>query len=183
MSKHKVICIDAPDGAGKTTLSEYIIENYKSAYIHINNFKEKVKTINQHLPMCEFAHNWTSKEFSDVVLDRSWICLYIYSLVFDNDNELQLVENFLDNYLNYLDSLIDKYVICLPPKELYLQNYNSLKNKRNELYDTMEEIYSKYQQFVNGELKYKINPNKIFVYNYIEDGKDMNGFLTKNNIL
>lgn len=150
---HKIIQIEGPDGAGKSYLASRILEKTKAAYIHVSNYPNKAQTMLQHNPMMDFGEEWAHRrDLSPVVLDRHWLTLFVYTMVFDNQSDQVRVINFLADNLHVWKDRADKIVICLPPKGKYLERFEKLKNERQELYKDMGQIYDAFWALYNGKV-------------------------------
>lgn len=154
------ILIEGPDGSGKTTLSKILINK---GYHYIHSAK----------PDCSIDE-YTKKEISNlishtnIVMDRGVISNIVYSSVF-NDTDMVSSDLFYEEL-----SLIDVIVLAIPfDKEEYLNKFNKLKNRRDEEYGCMENIYD---EFRTQRLFKDVLLNKKVVY------YDMN-LIKKENVM
>ena len=146
-----IILIDGPDGSGKTTLAKKFIEKGYS-YIHLDKFED----VNEGYKKLIAQLQESKKENKDIIIDRAIISNLIYSHVFGGEIvNISLALTFI--------SLCDKIYVCLPhDKEKHKELYNKLKNKRSEVYNSMEEVYDWYDFLL------QMN-SKIHQYDMFED--------------
>lgn len=121
----RIIQIEGPDGSGKSFLAHNLIEVYKAAYIHVANYTDKNVTMNQHKPMMDFGELWAHKRgLSPVVLDRHWLTLFVYSMIFDSQDDQVKVLRFLEaNVKGWLQTADKLYFVC-HPKAFILNGLN-----------------------------------------------------------
>lgn len=148
----KVIQIEGPDGSGKSYLAQALIHDYKAAYIHVSNYPDKKQTILQHEPMMAFGDDWAhQRNLSPVVLDRHWLTLFVYSMIFDSQSEQVRVLNFIGEHLQQWRQIADRIVFCLPPKQEYLTRFEKIKTERPELYTDMSKVYDAFWALYYGK--------------------------------
>ena len=149
----KIIQIEGPDGSGKSFLAHNLIEVYKAAYIHVANYTDKNVTMNQHKPMMDFGELWAHKRgLSPVVLDRHWLTLFVYSMIFDSQDDQAKVLRFLEaNVKGWLETA-DKIIFCLPPKSVYLDRFERIKRTRPQLYTDMSGVYDAFWALYYGKV-------------------------------
>lgn len=198
--KHPIIQIEGMDGSGKSFLAKHIIDNHKAAYIHVSNYADKAKTIAQHIPMIDFGVRWAHElKLSPVLLDRHWLTLMVYTAVFDNEADKALVDAFFwGEDMNRCMNVADHLILCMPPKEVYLERFEKIKTERTELYTNMEDIYDVFHCLYHG-INHKLLTNanlqriqslgglkqsgKVHLYDYTTDGADIATWLATEGIL
>lgn len=142
----KIILIEGPDAAGKTSLNNAINELTKSAYIHIT------KPINNTLRAYNNMYNNTlkaAKLIQDtgqyVVLDRYLISNIIYDMIFEG--VLRQNESALDKMLSEVKII---YYALPTDKNKYLQKFAEMQKQREELYNNMSRIYDAFYNLYFG---------------------------------
>lgn len=187
-----VIQIEGPDGSGKSHLAKFLIDHHKAAYIHVSNYEWKKQTISQHIPMVKFAKEWAKvNKLSPVVLDRHWLTLLVYSAIFDTQTDQFIVDDFVhQNVRQFMDG-VDRVVLCLPPRDKYLERFEEIKKTRPELYTEMDSVWDHFEAFrwphspCNLAAHFGVDQellNKIVVYDYTEflddpDGKKLESWV------
>lgn len=128
------ILLEGPDGTGKSTLANTLKERFGYEYIHLSkddfdkgcdtDFFEKF----YELIKCE----------DNIIVDRAIFSNIIYGEVFNNGCISKTLADLIF-------SEFDWAIICLPHnKEKYLENFNMLKNEREEMFSNMTEVYDRF---------------------------------------
>lgn len=140
-----IILVEGPDGSGKSTLCNNIIENHKASYIHLSRPKNKLDIHSQFIHSMSAAH-LLNESGSDVILDRHFLSQIVYQGIFNDQNT---IEKFSATaFMN----IIDKIILCIPgDKNKYLDRFNNLKTNRYEMYQNMEDVYDAYLSLYTGE--------------------------------
>ena len=107
------IILEGPDGAGKTTLANQLMEKYGAKYFHSSSKTENTQDYHIDLLFNE----------GNVVYDRFFIGEYVYSAVFDRQCKLN------NHDLLFLSSLADSQKCLIVV--LYTSNVYSIFNRLN----------------------------------------------------
>ena len=197
-----LVILEGPDGCGKTTLAEFLRDNYGAHIIHSTwsktleprmlNYMEE--TLDQAL---EIAKNQL------VVLDRHWLSELVYADVYRGGSSLQDYHQKAHDALKFHD-VFTNVVYCLPHDlELARLHFDKMKAEREEMYTDITEVIQAYaalwegsdlyafktqSQYIKrlnftGGLKHASHINMRFRrYDWTTDGKNMEVF-TNSNIL
>lgn len=111
MAKHTgIICIEGPDGVGKTTLAEHFVEEYGAVSLHATyRFKKMI-------PAYHEALRRRAEFISEVggglaILDRHWITEAIYARVFRGGTQWPPYTFDMDQVFQNMGVLT---ILCLP---------------------------------------------------------------------
>jgi len=191
--KKGIIILEGPDGAGKTTLAEFLKKEYGAYVMHstwspeLEADMEKYMEITTRMAL-EISQNQL------VVLDRHWLSELVYSDVFRGGH------NRTGMYFESHKALIggihtkNKLVICLPDVEKAKLHFARLKEQREEMYSNINGVIHAYgaicdnscshhfkneneeylQMCLNGGLTRR--PDRCIRYNWMEQGHDMKQF-------
>ena len=162
-----IVLIEGPDGAGKTTLCNELMRLDKFYYIHLNKvdniedfYKKFIKDIKRF-----------KKHNLNLIIDRAYISNIIYSKVYGG-------EALKESTILKIKKYIDKTIVCLPSnKQKYLEEFEKLKKVRKEEYNSMEEIYVGFSNY--------LKDNKdVFVHDRLKtEIKDLKEILKKEVLL
>lgn len=173
-----VVLIEGPDGSGKTTLCEAIVNQGDWVYHHCTRDDDRYPTTDSFYK--EF-NPWLSSVIrygENVIIDRSFLTNIVYSKVFHDSNVIS------DKYLKELQSMIDVVVICIPDHDNYFNKFNHLRKERDELYDTMTDVYEEFSKIAYSETHENLlNGMKVVIYNIDQVPKENIGNFIKENIL
>jgi thymidylate kinase len=162
-SKGGVICIEGPDGTGKTTLAEHFVATYDALNIHATyRFKKMIpayhEVIRRH---AEIA----AAEGQLVVLDRHWITECIYASTFRGGTKWPQYSHDMDTKFLNMGVLT---ILCLPnnveetlakKKERDLSDLENLEREKGntgKVYqdDEIRELYGRYLDLWKGNMFY-----------------------------
>ena len=140
-----ILVLEGPDGTGKTTLAKKLAEKYDVEYIHCTWSEE----IDQDIPgyftsVIDKAEKLSKDKL--VIIDRLWLSEHVYAKTFRDANKWKsfIVGN---ECMLRLDKLGAIYQMCLPfDKERYLEKFETLKQDREEMYDSMSEVYDYFER-------------------------------------
>jgi len=125
------IILEGPDGIGKSTLCEYLKDNYKLDYIH--NLADNPNTLEYYLNQLN--------QYNNVVIDRGSISELVYSNVYNRNIRMPW-----DDQIKFLESFNGIYIIC------YASNYNDLKTRFMKRGDT--DLVTENLREINGLYKF-----------------------------
>lgn len=163
LTKRKgLIVLEGPDGTGKTTLANYLIEKYNAVYIHRTWSKDLEQEMQSYIlrsihAAIELAQNEV------VILDRSWISEFIYSDVYREGTNWPELAPIAINLLK--DA---KYIFCMPLSssiEKYFADFEKLKEEREEMYESVTDCFKAYYTLVFGRPKVEVLYEYWFGYN------------------
>lgn len=162
-SKGGVICIEGPDGVGKTTLAQHFVDEYGALNIHATyRFKKMIpayhEVIRRHAEVA--AANGQL-----VVLDRHWITECIYGSTFRGGTKWPQYSHDMDVKFQNMGVLT---VLCLPnnveetlakKKERDLSDLDNLEREKGntgKVYqdDEIRELYGRYLDLWKGNMFY-----------------------------
>lgn len=109
------VIIEGPDGVGKTTLANYIRDEYDIELIH--NDASAENTLAYYQSLCD----------GDKVIDRANLSELVYSIVYGRETRMTM-----DDQLEFFNDYLGIYIIC------YASDYNDLKNRFDARGDTVE---------------------------------------------
>jgi len=137
-----VIILDGPDGVGKTTIAELLKEKYDAEYIHLTWSPEIEERMDCY--MWDALYEAVNKSKDGLcVIDRHYLSEMIYAEVYREGTKYKGMHESVIRKLNEIGAML---VLCLPEdKERYLKHFDSLKEDREEMYTTMDEIYKAYE--------------------------------------
>lgn len=158
-----VIVLEGPDGAGKTTLATHLIENYNAEYMHLTWTPELEKQMDSYQFNALTRAEAAVQEGKLVIIDRHWISELIYASVYREGTNYPSLSLDCFNILKNMGAL---YVMCLPSStsslHKYLDEFEKLKGKREEMYSSMEECVDAYLTFTFGDQYRKPLDKKMF---------------------
>lgn len=136
---HPIYILEGPDGSGKTTLAERMVELLGARYIHLGHrFVDNM--FEYHTAAIEIALRESMSR--PVVIDRWWPSEIIYSSVFRGGSRWPHMGRMLDRVA--LKQGVT-YVDCLPSDEAaYFARFEKLRESGREMFDTMSGIRSEY---------------------------------------
>lgn len=169
---NKIILLEGPDASGKSTLARYFLDIYKGNYTHSTEPKnEEEHPVAHHLASLNFAREWKKFHYDyPTILDRNYLSLIIYSNIFLNDEFISKVEDDINTYSKTFQFYIDKTIICLPPKDLYLKRFEEIKSERAEMYDKMGDCYDAYNDLWEGNPNFNKKITNSLYKKIISDG-------------
>lgn len=140
-----IIVIDGTDVAGKSTLSQKLLNKYDGHYIHATyRFKSKMHIY--HLAMLRWAIAKSATSRKMVVMDRWWPSEMVYGNVYRQGNRVP------NEWLRVLHRLGLRYgvtyVMCYrDSREKLMDAYTESKAKREEMYDADERMMQVHDGF------------------------------------
>jgi len=139
---HPIICVEGPDGSGKTTLCNKLAEYFgNSKYIHLT-YRFKDRMFDYHTAAIELCLKYAQHQ--PVILDRWWASEKIYADVFRGGSKWPLGGRMLDR-VGLKHGVT--YVFCIPSdQKAYYERFEKLKESRDEMYTTMQGVYDGYAE-------------------------------------
>ncbi len=167
---HPIIVLDGPDGSGKTTLSNQLVEQLGAKYLHLT-YRWGPKMDLYHTAALFYILREAQKR--PVILDRWWMSEVIYANVYRGGSKWPLLYRALEKAA-LRHSIM--YVMCIPSdRDRYVDHFQKLKAERNEMYsDNMEKVYDGYVE-LNRKLKDQFHPHHG-TYDWMTQGEDVVGF-------
>jgi|TARA_A100001201_G_scaffold99554_1_gene85700 thymidylate kinase len=126
------IILEGPDCAGKTTLAN-LLKQKLTDYLYIHNGIYS-KAYKPHVDCLKL---------DNVIIDRHWPSELVYGTIFragPSYNIYQMEQHCKNNATN-------KYILCLPPKDLVLKRF--LERKEHEDFEDVSKVYDAYHLFKN----------------------------------
>jgi thymidylate kinase len=154
-----IIVLEGPDGSGKTTLGRALAGELHAHYLHCSyRYANHMHTY--HTAVLELALRLA--QHRPVIIDRWWPSEQVYARTFRRKTRWPMSGRMLDRVA--LKHGIT-YVLCLPAnKAAYLFHFQKLKADRQEMFATMEGVYSLYEAWndLNSE-----HPN-LMLYDWMD---------------
>lgn len=142
-----IIILEGPDGCGKTTLAEHLIEKFNVEYIHLTWSEDLEKVMDEYQIEALDAAKELSKE-KLVIIDRHWLSEVVYSNVYRNGSQWNGLHQSLMYIINEAKAI---NVVCFPENiNDYHAHYEQLKTEREEMYDNTLDVYAMYCALWNG---------------------------------
>jgi len=148
------ICVEGPDGGGKTSLAKEICRQMDSHYMHLTYRWHK--RVNQQIWYYYAAYAWMRKHSNrrhPSVLDRWWLSETVYANIFrDSSIAPNLWEAF--NNVTIADKVLN--VICLPKSvDTCVKRHGA--RLEVEMYDSVTDVYNLYHYWWRDNLKKQPN--------------------------
>lgn len=157
----KIIVIDAPDAAGKTTLSNELCKELNAVYIH-NSWYKGIDILKEFDKCMDIAYQLKDKGIN-VVIDRLFLSDIIYADVYREGSTIPTLK-ILEWERN-----IDLNILCLPQSpEFVIEQHSKTKNIRFEMYDDIAEVVKRY--FGLWDNSYKFDTNNEYLNLIINEG-------------
>lgn len=165
----RLIIVEGPDGAGKTTVARKIAKFVGAEYVHFPALPKVGPTlarayIEGMLPAL--------LGFRPVVFDRSWLSEEPYGIAFRNG--YQRIDTFDKRILERLAMRCGAMVIkCFPPTEVVLQNYRRRRNVEMLENETqLERVYKLYRSQITHldeiEYDYTLEQDDVLLHHLFE---------------
>jgi thymidylate kinase len=139
LQHYPIIVVEGPDGAGKTTLAERLKGTLDAKVIHLT-YRFGAQMHRYHTAAIELALRYA--ETQPVILDRWWPSEIVYANAFRGGSKWPLGPRMFDRVAQKHGVT---YVLALPvDRYTYLEHFKKLKGEREEMYDTMDNVYSEY---------------------------------------
>ena len=138
-----LIVIDGCDGTGKTTLAEAICRRFNGRYLH-NTYRWKDKMPLYHTASLHYALKLARHQL--VVIDRLWMSEAIYADVYRGGSPWPHMGRTIDRIVRRFAGV---YIITQSPAG-HKEHFEKLKSEREEMYDDVDEVRSRYDQLFLG---------------------------------
>jgi len=149
--KHKIIYLFGSDASGKTTLARELQDISKCHIIH-GSYDKTWNMFEYHKALINSAEELS--EYQVVVLDRWSIDENVYSEVF-RDSESYDTKKLIDSHKNNII-----FIYCRPSD--IIKRFDDLKNKREEMFDNMDGIVKKFDEYVDS------TNLEVYVYDFTD---------------
>jgi hypothetical protein len=188
--KKGIIILEGPDGAGKTTLAEFLKKEYGAYVMHSTWSPELEVDMDKYMEITtRMALEISQNQL--VVLDRHWLSELVYSDVFRGGHKRG------EMYLRHHEALLcdprlyARLVLCLPDPTIHKEHFAQLKDNREEMYTNIDDVIDAYwaiwdNQFYNYSFKSSSSYLRMFAglcglkkavkYDWMEQGHDMKQF-------
>jgi hypothetical protein len=190
-----VIILEGPDGTGKTTLANHLVDKYGAYYMHATWSPDLETRIESYLlHMLNVAQSIGNNQL--VVIDRNWLSELVYTDVFRKDVGRE--EWHMQMHQTFITLIGGVVIYCLPEDAgKYGKHFSDLKESRDEMYDTigMANVYYAFTALWEGDdAWYKFKSSHKYVnlvyengglknsphfvrYDFNTDGKDIDAFM------
>lgn len=165
IKKHLIIC-DSPDGGGKTSLCNHLIEKYRFNYYHCG-VQPDIKEYHSHV--LDMAFDDIQQYESNFIIDRLHLSEHVYGTLFRNGPQYDATE--LEHKIQ--DAAKDAgitytLIMCMPPKELIVQKHAERLADSNEMFNTVDNVFDMYSKIYDEDQEKKIY--NFYRYDYTKDG-------------
>lgn len=136
---NKIICITGCDGTGKSTLAQEIAKVTKGHILHCS-YNKDWDMQQYHTDIMEAAKKLV--KYQDVIIDRFAVDEFVYGTVFRGGPSYDtsaLIEK------HHGDDVV--YIYC--ENENYIENHLKNKEKREEMFDSMDGVVEEYEDYIN----------------------------------
>lgn len=142
-----IILLEGPDGSGKTTLANRLIEKYGGVYIHAEyRFKNKMPLY--HAAILRKA--WKLSRNQLVIIDRLHISEMIYAKVFRGGSPWLWMTKTFNMVLDMMGACT---VLCVPLSvDEGIKWFEAARQERPEMYDDIRDVI---QEYINYAIKSK----------------------------
>jgi thymidylate kinase len=166
----KLIILEGPDRAGKTTLGKFLAHRLDAYYYHMSGVPAFYPyMIHYHRKVLEDVL-WNVEDGRTVILDRTWLSELIYGMHF----RPELAKHFpFDDFKEQIRKARGLYIICLPDNAI--QRHKEDPDPTHHYDDkNFAVIVSKYSEW----LLEHAGDEDVFSYNVEQDGSDLQKFCT-----
>jgi hypothetical protein len=161
---NRVIILEGPDGAGKTTLADMLVSYYGFARWHTNKPKPEEYVFKTYTDLLVKALDHDQP----VVFDRLHLGETIYGPVMRG---IDLLGPLGMRLINRIITARDvKFIVCLPDKGRFRRTFDSRGDDYVQQYEKASTIYDMYLDYAN--------TNALDIYNYAEESES-----TRNRLL
>jgi thymidylate kinase len=143
-----IFILDGPDGTGKTTLANHMVERLGGKYLHLT-YRWKNKIFDYHTA----AIRWALKQSVPVVIDRWWPSEAVYAKAFRGGSAWPMQGRMCER-LALKHGVM--YVLCLPEsRQAAEEQHARLKEEREEMYDNIGDVAQLYLDLFNGNIEHE----------------------------
>ena len=145
----KLIILEGADCAGKTTLANRIIDFYgqdRTAYYH-STYNKDMDVFADHKRTLDLARAELENR-AVVILDRHWISECIYGTVYRDGCSYSHLSAYFHNQIMQLGG---EYILCIPEKQLQLQQHAELSKTRQEMFADISGVVDAYWDLWHGK--------------------------------
>lgn len=139
-----IILLEGPDGSGKTTLANRLIEKYGGVYIHAE-YRFKNKMPQYHGAILHKAWELSKKQL--VIIDRLHISEMIYAKVFRGGSPWPWMLKHFNRVLKMIGACT---ILCIPRDvETGIKWFEQAKQERPEMYDDIRDVIQEYIHYAH----------------------------------
>lgn len=141
-----IICLEGPDGSGKTTLAAELMKASQARPVQVLHSRYRKDQAVWDLGALRRAIK-IHLAGGIAILDRHWIGDNVYGQTFRNQGGI---------WTRRMDSILRRYgclyVLCIPPVNFVVDHFAKLKEQRKEMYQTMGEVACRYIDLYEGNI-------------------------------
>lgn len=141
-----IICLEGPDGSGKTTLAEELTKVSQARPVQVLHSRYRKDQAVWDLGALRRAIK-IHLQGGIAILDRHWIGDNVYGQTFRGQGGI---------WTRRMDSILRRYgclyVLCVPPVDFVINHFEKLKETRQEMYTTMGEVACRYLDLYEGNI-------------------------------
>lgn len=142
-----VLVLEGPDGAGKTTLAEALVERYDAHYVH-RTWHKGIDVWDHHLEALIIANERSHEQL--VIIDRLHLSEQIYGRIYRGVAQQTHNVRCFDRVLLKLAAI---NVMCVPRDLLYVHEVHARKHAAGqELYTTVDAVAKRYVELLDGNI-------------------------------
>ncbi len=159
-----LVVIDGPDASGKTTLAEYLREQFGGVIIHHtwNTFLEE--NMYEYL-MGGLVNAINESKNQLVIIDRLWLSEFIYSATYRTESSISAFHGRAYRMLR--DAGAVNVIALIHDAKQAKQLFSKMENTRGEMYcfnPDLHEWYSLFWHATDSKLPNKLSPANVSVY-------------------
>jgi len=151
-----IVILEGPDGAGKTTLGQYMAKSLNGAYLHLS-YRWPDHMFEYHTAAIRYAIRLANKTKAPVIIDRWWPSESLYAAEFRGGSKWPHMGRMMDRIARKHAAM---YVYCLPMDLVaYEKRFEKLRAERKEMYDSVYGVARRYLQLWYGDSNHISNEN------------------------
>lgn len=149
-----IFILEGPDGVGKTTLGMHMAKQLDAAYLHLS-YRWPDHMFEYHTAAIRWAIRKNRKQH--VIIDRWWPSEALYAAEFRGGSKWSQMGRMMDRVARKHGAV---YIYCLPEDLIaYEKRFNTLKAEREEMYDNVMGVATRYIRLWNGDTMHEPNEN------------------------
>lgn len=141
-----VILLEGPDGTGKSTLADFLVNKFDGHYVH-RTWRRGMDVWDHHTEALQIANERAHQQL--VVIDRLWPSEAIYGNVFRKESDYKHNSRAMDRVLLRMAAI---YVLCVPSDPDYVRAVHKRKAGEGlEMYTNIDQVIDRYQHWTFGD--------------------------------